>query len=221
MHVVARVLISLFFMDCCLADYQNWQFYQTPLMKSRVASYPHRYKDPGVPHRCIPSASAMTPTAENQAARHFMQCAPPMRLCCRLPVPRPAPDPALRHACDLRHRHQGGGQHLGAGHALGQCRHRLYRLVSAHSRSAEALCCGSNAVKGGVADIGASCRVRMIQHRLEPDELTVKHLAMLGSAALLLAHSVRGRHAANNTVAGRACHLAPKFYKAPYCLLSA
>ena len=44
----------------------------------------------------------------------------------------------------------------------------------------------------------------MIQHRLEPDELTVKHLGMLGSAALLLAHSVRGRHAANNTVAGRA-----------------
>ena len=48
-HLLARVLISLFFMDCCLADYQNWQFYQTPLMKSRVASYPQRYKDPGVP----------------------------------------------------------------------------------------------------------------------------------------------------------------------------
>ena len=69
-HVVARVLISIFFMDCCLADYQNWRFYQTPLMKSRVASYPHRYKDPGMSHCCIHSASAMTPTAENRAARH-------------------------------------------------------------------------------------------------------------------------------------------------------
>lgn len=48
------------------------------------------------------------------------------------------------------------------------------------------------------------CRKRVVQHRLEPDELTTKHLAMLGSAVLILAHSVRDRYATSNTVAGAA-----------------
>lgn len=44
----------------------------------------------------------------------------------------------------------------------------------------------------------------VIQHRLEPDELATKHLAMLGSASLILVHSVRKQYACSNTVAGRA-----------------
>jgi hypothetical protein len=44
----------------------------------------------------------------------------------------------------------------------------------------------------------------VFQHRLEPDELTAKHLAMLGSAVLILVHSVRERYASSNTVAGEA-----------------
>ena len=47
-----------------------------------------------------------------------------------------------------------------------------------------------------------ACRVRVFQHRLEPDELTAKHLAMLGSATLVLVHSVRQRYSYSNTVAG-------------------
>lgn len=42
----------------------------------------------------------------------------------------------------------------------------------------------------------------MIQHRIEPDELTAKHLAMLGSAVLVLAHAMRDKYATSNTVAG-------------------
>ena len=40
-----------------------------------------------------------------------------------------------------------------------------------------------------------------MKHWILPDELTVKHMAMLGSSALVLANSVRDR-ARSNTVAG-------------------
>lgn len=56
-------------------------------------------------------------------------------------------------------------------------------------------------------------RVRVFQHRLEPDELTTKHLAMLGSATLILVHSVRHRYASSNTVAGTE----PAFLSRPPC----
>jgi len=48
-----------------------------------------------------------------------------------------------------------------------------------------------------------TCRVRVLQHRVEPDELTAKHLSMLGAAVLILVHSVRERYASSNTVAGK------------------
>lgn len=45
-------------------------------------------------------------------------------------------------------------------------------------------------------------RLRVLQHRVEPDELTAKRLAMLGATVLVLAHAVRDHHVTNNTVAG-------------------
>lgn len=55
-----------------------------------------------------------------------------------------------------------------------------------------------------------SCRVRVFQHRLEPDELTAKHLAMLGSATLVLVHSMRERYTCSNTVAGSCSYGQPR-----------
>lgn len=49
-HFLARTMICLFFMDCCLEKYKNWEFHQSDFMQRRIAEYPFRYKDPGMHH---------------------------------------------------------------------------------------------------------------------------------------------------------------------------